>query len=68
MKCAACSYRFNEPKFDGVNYDYNNVESDGDKQFIKLINTFHRKDEDGSLDEVYLFACPQCGTVRMEKW
>jgi DNA-directed RNA polymerase subunit M/transcription elongation factor TFIIS len=65
MKCAVCGYKFNEnEKIDGVD----KLMSDGSEQFIKLINTFHRKDNEGNLDEAYLFACPKCKTVRMELW
>ena len=65
MKCAVCNYKHNEP--DDSTKEYKLV-SDGDEPFIKLINTFHRKDKEGSLDEAYLFACPRCKTVRMELW
>ncbi|MCR4434845.1 MAG: hypothetical protein QHH06_04845 [Clostridiales bacterium] len=65
MKCAVCNYRYKEP--DETSKDQKLV-SDGEKEFIKVINSFHRKAEDGHLDEVYLFACPKCGTVRLEKW
>ena len=65
MKCAVCSYRFNERD---ENAAEGNLISDGMEPFIKLINTFHRKDSEGSLDEAYLFACPKCKTVRMELW
>ena len=65
MKCAVCGYRYNEP--DG-NPNSDKWISDGEEQFIKLINTFHRRDKEGSLDEAYLFACPKCKTVRMETW
>jgi DNA-directed RNA polymerase subunit M/transcription elongation factor TFIIS len=61
MKCAVCGYRYNEQEGD-------KLVSDGKEPFIKLINTFHRKDEKGNLDEAYLFACPKCKTVRMEIW
>ncbi len=65
MKCAVCNYRHNEPDDNTPEYK---LVSDGDEPFIKLINTFHRKDKEGSLDEAYLFACPRCKTVRMELW
>ncbi len=65
MKCAVCGYRFNEPD---EKSDNGGVISDGNEPFIKLINTFHRKDSEGSLDEAYLFGCPKCKTVRMELW
>ena len=65
MKCAVCGYRFNEKE----EKDGNEIlVSDGQESFIKLINTFHRKDKEGSLDEAYLFACPRCKTVRMKLW
>ena len=65
MKCAVCGYRFNERD---ENSNNDKLISDGNEQFIKLINTFHRKDTKGDLDEAYLFACPRCKTVRMELW
>lgn len=65
MKCAVCGYRFNERD---ENSNDEKLISDGKEPFIKLINTFHRKDDEGSLDEAYLFACPKCKTVRMEVW
>ncbi len=65
MKCAVCGYRFNERE---ENADVDTLISDGKEPFIKLINTFHRRDSEGSLDEAYLFACPICKTVRMEMW
>ena len=65
MKCSVCNYRYNEP-VEGSKGD--KLISDGEEPFIKLINTFHRKDSEGSLDEAYLFACPRCKTVRMEVW
>lgn len=65
MKCAVCGYRFNEPD---ENPNNSELISDGKESFIKLINTFHRKDSEGSLDEAYLFGCPRCKTVRMELW
>ncbi len=70
MKCAVCNYKYNE-KSDKAKDDKSREDiliSDGDEPFIKLINTFHRKDSEGSLDEAYLFACPRCKTVRMELW
>jgi rubredoxin len=65
MKCAVCGYRYNEPVGSPESKE---VVSDGKQPFIKLINTFHIKDTDGSLDEAYLFGCPKCKTVRMELW
>jgi len=65
MKCAVCGYRFNEKD---ENQESDKLISDGNEPFIKLINTFHRRDNDGNLDEAYLFACPRCKTVRMELW
>jgi hypothetical protein len=65
MKCAVCGYRYNEPDKSSNGEKFI---SDGDEEFIKLINTFHRRDSQGSLDEAYLFACPKCKTVRMEVW
>ncbi len=65
MKCAVCGYRYNESN-ESPNGEI--LISDGKEPFIKLINTFHRKDKEGSLDEAYLFACPKCKTVRMEVW
>ena len=65
MKCAVCGYRHNEREENAVD---EKLISDGNESFIKLINTFHRKDHEGSLDEAYLFACPRCKTVRMELW
>lgn len=65
MKCAVCGYRFNEPDESSKG---EKLISDGKEEFIKLINTFHRRDSEGSLDEAYLFACPKCKTVRMEVW
>jgi DNA-directed RNA polymerase subunit M/transcription elongation factor TFIIS len=61
MKCAACNYSFKEPQED-------KTEKDGNEQFLKLINSFHFKDKDGNLEEAYVFVCPKCGTLRMEKW
>lgn len=65
MKCAVCGYRYNEPEAASGGQK---LTSDGPEAFIKLINTFHRKDSEGNLDEAYLFACPRCKTVRMELW
>lgn len=65
MKCAVCGYKYHEPE--EVSKE-TKPESDGKEPFIKLINTFHRKDNEGNLDEAYLFACPRCKTVRMELW
>jgi len=65
MKCAVCGYRYNEPDKSSKEEKFI---SDGNEEFIKLINTFHRRDSQGSLDEAYLFACPRCKTVRMEVW
>jgi hypothetical protein len=65
MKCAVCGYRYNEMvQTDGSN----ELISDGKEAFIKLINTFHIKDDEGNLDEAYLFGCPRCKTVRVELW
>lgn len=64
MKCAVCGYCFNEKDLQRQR----DSRVDGDQPFIKLINTFHRKDDDGHLDEAYLYACPKCSTVRMELW
>lgn len=61
MKCSACNYSYHELKD-------NNAEGVEDLKFIKLINNFHFKDADGTLEEAYLFVCPKCGTVRMERW
>ncbi|NTV89343.1 MAG: hypothetical protein HGA22_03115 [Clostridiales bacterium] len=74
MKCAVCGYRFNEKADSSADSQKDGVVredaliSDGTEPFIKLINTFHRKDTEGSLDEAYLFGCPRCKTVRMELW
>jgi|LFRM01.1.fsa_nt_gb DNA-directed RNA polymerase subunit M/transcription elongation factor TFIIS len=65
MKCSVCGYRYKEPD---LSSEENKLISDGDEPFIKLINTFHRKDSEGNLDEAYLFGCPRCKTVRMELW
>ncbi len=65
MKCAVCGYRYNEPD---ENSKENKLVSDGKESFVKLINTFHRTDEEGNLDEAYLFGCPRCKTVRLELW
>lgn len=65
MKCEVCGYRFNESD---ENANDGKLICDGKEPFIKLINTFHRRDSEGSLDEAYLFACPRCKTVRMELW
>jgi DNA-directed RNA polymerase subunit M/transcription elongation factor TFIIS len=65
MKCAVCGYRYNEIDEKSGSSE---LISDGDESFIKLINTFHRKDEEGNLDEAYLFGCPRCKSVRMELW
>ena len=61
MKCVACNYTFKEPQ-------EIKSENSEDGQFLKLINNFHFKDKDGNLEEAYIFACPKCGTLRMEKW
>lgn len=61
MKCAACSYSFEEQQ------EAKSSSSENEK-FLKLINNFHFKDKDGNLEEAYIFACPKCGTLRMEKW
>jgi len=65
MKCAVCGYRYNEPD---ESLTENEFVSDGKEPFVKLINTFHRTDEEGNLDEAYLFGCPRCKTVRLELW
>ena len=65
VKCAVCGYKYNEQD---KNSEKEKLVSDGAEPFIKLINTFHRRDSAGSLDEAYLFACPRCKTVRMEVW
>jgi rubredoxin len=61
MKCSACNYSYSDMKDD-------KQKNDGDLKFIKLINNFHFKDQDGTLEEAYLFVCPKCGTVKMERW
>jgi hypothetical protein len=61
MKCAACSYSFNDSQQEKAN-------DSGDEKFLKLINNFHFKDREGNLEEAYIFVCPKCGTLRMEKW
>ncbi len=61
MKCMACGYKHKETVS-------GEVISDGEKPFVQLINSFHTKEEDGTLDEIYLFACPQCGTVKGQPW
>jgi len=61
MKCSACNYVVNESE-NGKNI------VDGQEQFIQLINSFHYKSKDGSLEEAYLFACPKCGTVKLLSW
>ena len=65
MKCAVCGYRYKEPD---ESSNGTKLISDGEEPFIKLINTFHRKDNEGNLDEAYLFGCPRGKTVRMELW
>jgi hypothetical protein len=60
MKCAACNYSSD----DSVEVK-NNKENE---KFLKLINNFHFKDKEGNLEEAYIFVCPKCGTLRMEKW
>jgi rubredoxin len=65
MKCAVCGYKYHEPEEASKEPK---LENDGQEPFIKLINTFHTKDNEGNLDEAYLFACPRCKTVRIELW
>lgn len=65
MRCAVCGYRYNE--MDEKSGESQLI-SDGKEAFIKLINTFHIKDDEGNLDEAYLFGCPRCKTVRVELW
>jgi rubredoxin len=64
MKCGACGY---------IESQYINNEGymDNSQEFIHIKGSFHRECEanyGGSYEtRVYLYACPVCGTVRMEK-
>lgn len=65
MRCRACDYRYKEMEDENFCDDYVEV-SDGKEPFIKLQNTIMNSN---TYDEqtVKLYACPKCGTVRMEK-
>jgi hypothetical protein len=66
MKCFACGYRYKEMVDENFDDDYKEV-SDGKESFIQLQNTIMNPN---SYEEhtAKLYACPICGTVRMEKW
>lgn len=72
MKCYACNYIHDSDKNPSKPWDTELCIEEGAKSFQHLITTVHIKTEanyGGSLlDEVNLYACPKCGTVRMERW
>lgn len=62
MKCSVCNYRYNEPEGD-ENGD--RLISDGEEPFIKLINTFHRKDATAALMKLTFSPAPG---ARLSEW
>lgn len=65
MKCAACNY-----KYDEYNPETEQNESDDIERFEKIEGNFTIKKGyyNNILDEVYLYSCPKCGTIKMVKW
>ena len=72
MKCAACKYE----KTTGVSLKDAVAEGNPNGPKFILIRgaRFVREPEDGygygqeDNERIYLYACPQCGTVRMGDW
>ena len=66
MKCV-CGY-----KHEHYNYETDEHESNGDKEFIKLLHPIIRVEnknrgwhEDNAKD-VQIYACPDCGTLKID--
>lgn len=67
MKCAACGY--SDVVQEHIVTERFSIEGTGDKKpFIPLSVTFHEfRNEDGyHATGIKLYACPVCGTVKME--
>ena len=67
MKCAVCNY------VKEAEWENEDMQKIGDEYFIKVRGNFTiQKDRDygygSDIKEVSLYACPKCGTVRMEEW
>lgn len=65
MKCGACNYLYEE---EWNREDSEMVIKEGDDEFITIHGVF-LVDNSGwhkGKHEVYLFACPKCGTIRIE--
>lgn len=66
IKCKVCDY--------GKSEDWENEDGKprGNKSFIEIKGIEFKVDAEMRWGEqskpVYLYACPECGTVRMENW
>lgn len=68
MKCAVCNYEYEE-EYVNENGRKFYKPTIGDDEFIKINGSFTIEgDWYGTIQEVNMYACPKCGTVRMEKW
>ena len=65
IECGACRYKAGQ----GYDFNKNDFEYFGDKEFIRIKQTFMIESDVyfASNEEVDLYACPECGTVRMER-
>ena len=69
MKCAACGYEY-EQRYGGGMNGTEEIVVKGDDKFVRIGGHFTRPESShgycSALQEVQLYACPKCGTVRME--
>lgn len=70
MKCATCNYEYKDEYVNenGARF-YKPII--GDNEFIQINGNFTIKIEGdwyNAIQEIDLYACPKCGTVRIEKW
>lgn len=67
MRCVVCDYKYKEPT---EIEDKIQLVSDDIEGFVKIEGNFIIKTGyyKNFIDEVSLYACPKCGTVKMEKW
>ena len=64
MKCV-CGYEYTRDEMDWIDEAYVDVEDAGDEKFLKLnITATINKGSYGDLEEVFIYACPKCGTLK----
>lgn len=68
MKCVCGYYHLKKYQIEDLDDAFKEeaVKNNGEKEFIALNVTCTREGEYYSVRPIYLYACPKCGTIRME--